>query len=837
MTFDGHPSVGVAVFQLPGTNALDIAERVRQKMAELGKRFPKGIDYRIAYDTTPFIRESVTDVFKTLFEAAGLVALVVLVFLQNWRSVLIPMVAMPVAIIGTFAVMMAVGFSLNNISLFGLVLAIGIVVDDAIVVVENVERWLDRGLAPREATYQAMEEVTGPVIAVALVLCAVFVPCAFISGITGRFFRQFAVTIAASTVFSAINSLTLSPALAAILLRPRHGVEHDPLTRLLRFTLGWFFRLFEKTFNASIAGYGWFVGRLLRMSFLVLFAYGCLLVLTFIAFDKAPRGFVPQQDQGRLIASIQLPDAASLERTQVALKKIDEIARNTPGVAHTITVAGYSFVQAANGSNFASMFITLDPFDKRRRPDLSDMAIMGKLRAKWISQVKDAQAMAFPAPPIPGLSVAGGFKLMVEDRGGLGLNNLDHQTTNLIAQLRTEPSLVGVATQFSAVTPQLFLDIDRTKVASLGIPFESVNQTLQIFLGSLYVNSFNAFGRHWQVNVQAEGDFRNHTGDINMLQVRNNQGQMVQLGALATIREISGPIFVNRYNLYTAASVTGSLRPGSSSGDVIAAVDKIADQTLPISMNKEWTELMFMQIHEGNTAMYVFALSVACVFLALAALYESWSLPLAVILVVPLCLLFSVLGVRNFSLKDNTVNIFVQIGLVVLVGLACKNSILIVEFAKRLGEEGKPRHEAATEASRLRLRPILMTSFAFIFGVIPLVVATGAGAEMRRSLGTAVFSGMLGVTFFGIFLTPVFFYVIYGLRETRLFRSAAMHWVSSLTMGTFFGVWFGYFLSRLGLGRPAWGMIAGGCVGVLGAIAVQTIHRRFASRERGERKE
>ena len=793
MTFDGNPSVGVAIFQLPGTNALDIAERVRKKMLELKKRFPEGVSYQIGYDTTPFIRESVADVFKTLVIAASLVAMVVLVFLQNWRSVLIPMIAMPVAIIGTFAVMAAVGFSLNNISLFGLVLAIGIVVDDAIVVVENIERWLDRGLEPREATYRAMSEVTGPVIAVALVLCAVFVPCAFISGITGRFFRQFAVTIAASTVFSAINSLTLTPALSAIFLRPRHRAEHDPLTRLLQFALGWFFRLFEKTFNAGNAGYAWIVGRLLRINLLVLLVYGGLLFLTYWTFQMAPRGFVPQQDQGRIIASVQLPDSSSLERTQKALKKVEEIARKVPGVAHTLTVAGYSFVQAANGSNFGSMFITLDPFDQRTTRDRTDQAIMGRMFPQWAAQVKDAQVLAFPAPPIPGLSVAGGFKLMVEDRGGLGLTALDQQTTNFIGELNKLPALDRVSTQFRSATPQLYMDIDRTKVASLGIPFDDVNQTLQIYLGSLYVNSFNAFGRHWQVNVQAEGDFRNHQDDINLLQVRNNQGQMVQLGALGELREINGPIFVNRYNLYTAASVTGNLKPGASSGDVIAAVDKLANEKLPLSMSKEWTELMFMQIREGNTAMIVFALSIASVFLTLAALYESWALPLAVILVVPLCLLCSVLGAEYLNAKDNSVNIFVQIGLVVLVGLACKNSILIVEFAKRLRERGESRFAAAQEASRLRLRPILMTSFSFIFGVVPLMIARGAGAEMRRSLGTAVFSGMLGVTLFGIFLTPVFFYVIDRIGETRLFASPAMRKIgagsivllSLLTLGLF----------------------------------------------------
>jgi multidrug efflux pump len=834
MTFDGRPSVGVAIFQLPGTNALDVAERVQEKMRKLAKRFPDGVDYQIAYDTTPFIRESVADVFQTLLIAALLVGLVVLAFLQNWRSVLIPMIAMPVAIVGTFAVMAAVNFSLNNISLFGLVLSIGIVVDDAIVVVENVERWLDKGMAPREATYKAMDEVTGPVIAVALVLCAVFVPCAFISGITGRFFRQFAVTIAASTVFSAINSLTLSPALAAILLRPRHGVRRDPLTWLLNVAFGWFFRLFNATFGASTVAYAWIVGRLLRVNVLVLIVYGALLVWTYMTFKDAPRGFVPQQDQGRIMVGVQLPDASSLERTRAALSKVDEIARNTKGVAHTLTVAGMSFVQGANGSNFGSMFITLDPFAERNKPDLTDEAIMARLRPQWARQVKDAQVLAFGAPPIPGLSVAGGFKLMVEDRGGLGLSILDRQTDGLIRKLQKLPALVGVSTQFRSTTPQLYMDIDRTKIASLGIPLNDVNQTLQIYLGSLYVNSFNAFGRHWQVNVQAEGDYRNRVDDINLLKVRNDQGQMVPLGALTNVREIGGPIFVNRYNLYTAASVSGNLKPGSSTGDVIASVDKLADQTLALAMNKEWTELMFMQIRAGNTAMYVFGLAVACVFLALAALYESWSLPLAVILVVPLCLLCSVLGVQYLNAKDKSVNIFVQIGLVVLVGLACKNSILIVEFAKRLRQRGESRFEATKEASRLRLRPILMTSFAFILGVVPLVVASGAGAEMRRSLGTAVFSGMLGVTLFGIFLTPVFFYVIYGLSETRLFMAVATQWIGSIMLGALVGLGVGFSLSRIGLVDQTWALIVGGCVGVIAALLLQTVHWHMNGRRQDQ---
>ena len=824
-TFDRQPGVGVAVFQLPGTNALDVADRVLAKMKELKARFPDDIEYNPAYNITPFIRESVKDVVYTLFEAVILVGLVVLLFLQNWRSVLIPMIAVPVAIVGTFAVMAAVGFSLNNISLFGLVLAIGIVVDDAIVVVENVERWLEHGLAARDAARRAMEEVTGPVIAVALVLCAVFVPCAFISGITGRFFTQFAVTIAVSTVFSAINSLTLSPALAAILLKPHHA-RHDPITWLLKHTLGGFFRLFNAGFGASVSAYAWAVGKLLRVNVLVLLAYAALLVWTNSLFQHAPRGFVPQQDQGRIYCHVQLPDSASLQRTREAMAKIEKIILETPGVAHVQTVAGYSFPLAANGPNFGSMFVNLDPFDKRRSPSLRDTEIIGKLRGALFQQVKEAQVQMFSAPPIPGLSVVGGFKIMVE-QVGLDLNTLGRQTDALVSELsdrKKHPGLVDVSTQFRAKTPQLYLDIDRSKAYALGVSLAEADQTLAIYLGSLYVNSFNVFGRHWQVNVQAEGDYRNRPSDINLLQVRNNRGQMVPLGTLTALREQSGPVFVNRYNLYTAASISGGLRPGVSSGEVIADVDRVSAATLPLSMKTDWTELMFMQIRAGDTTLFVFGFAVVCVFLALAALYESWSLPLAVILAVPLCLLWSLAGVL---MAGDSVNIFVQIGLVVLVGLACKNSILIVEFARRLHQQGQPRWEATKEASRLRLRPILMTSLSFILGVVPLVIATGAGSEMRRSLGTAVFSGMIGVTVFGVFLTPVFFYVIQGISEMRVFTSIATQWIGSILMGGLLGAACGYFLGHLGAAQTQWAMAVGAAAGILAALVLPALHRRI----------
>ncbi len=530
--------------------------------------------------------------------------------------------------------------------------------------------------------------------------------------------------------------------------------------------LGWLFRGFNRLFDVVSAVYGWTVGHLLKLSADVLVAYGGLLVLTYGVFQRAPTGFIPQQDMGRLLVNIQLPDSASLQRTLETVKQVESIAHEIPGVRHTVTITGMSFLAQANSSNFGSMFVVLEPFDERRgKPKLGAEAIMAKLSKQYNKRVKDAKIIVRGSSPIPGLGVAGGFKLIVEDRSSLGLKALQTQTDDLTRKLQAQPGLVGVATQFRSNTPQLFLDVDRTKVESMGVSFNDVNQTLSMFLGSLYVNSFSEFGRHWQVTIQAEGDYRNQISDINLLKVRNRQGNMVPLGTLVNVREVGGPISVPRYNLYTGAAITGNIAVGVSSGEAINTVNQVAAENLPLSMRAEWTELMFMQLRAGNTAMYIFALAAASVFLALAALYESWSLPLAVILVVPLCLLCSVAGVL-YTGRD--VNIFVQIGLVVLVGLACKNAILIVEYAKQLQQEGRSRHEATKEACRLRLRPILMTSFAFICGVIPLVVAEGAGAEMRRSLGIAVFSGMLGVTLFGIFLTTVFYSVIQGLSESRL---------------------------------------------------------------------
>lgn len=895
-TFDGQPAVGLSVYQLPGTNALDVAVAVRKKMEELKEHFPEGLDYAIGYDTTPFIRESVMDVVTTLLEAVVLVGLVVLVFLQDWRAMILPLIDVPVSIIGTFAVMAALGFSLNNISLFGLVLAIGIVVDDAIVVLENIERMMAMGHDARTATIMAMEEVTGPIVAVGLVLCAVFVPCAFISGITGLFFHQFAVTIAVSTVISAINAVTMTPSRAVLIFRAepgKHVHEHrrealpwwifivvggvisyllaprflegrfglpaipDPdsvhqLARSVYWTviavyvtpgalvggifgwlsirplnafLGWLFRGFNYAFDAMTGGYAFVIGRALRMCVVVLAIYLGLLVMTYVEFKRAPTGFIPQQDQGRLIVNVQLPDSSSLQRTIEAVADVDEITRATPGVAHTVAFAGMSFLLQAPSPNYASMFVVLDPFAKRQSPHLTADAIMARLRHAWAEKVPEAKVTVFGASPIPGLGTAGGFKIVVEDRGGLGLDALQTQTEALVRKLKNYPPLASAATQFRSNTPQLWLDIDRTKAAALGVSFSDVNQTLSMFLGSLYVNSYNEFGRHWQVTVQADGNFRNTMDAISLFQVRNNRGEMIPLGTLVTPREIGGPVSMTRYNLYTSATINGNIL-GFSSGDAISLIDRVSAETLPLSTKTEWTDVMFMQIKAGNTAFYVFVLAIMSVFLALAALYESWSLPLAVILVVPLCLLCSLAGVRY---TDRDVNIFVQIGLVVLVGLACKNAILVVEYAKQLHVKGQSVYDATKDASRLRLRPILMTSFAFIFGVIPLMIASGAGAEMRRSLGIAVFSGMLGVTLFGIFLTPVFFYVITRVGETQLFASAIIQRAGSALMGAALGGAIGYMLALLELVLLPWGPIIGAFVGLLLILTLFEVKRLLTS--------
>jgi hydrophobe/amphiphile efflux-1 (HAE1) family protein len=774
-TLDGSPSVALNVFQLPGSNALDTARQVYAKMKELKKSFPDGLEYQIVYDTTPFINDSVNEVFYTLRDAVILVSLVMLVFLQNWRAAIIPLIAVPVAIIGTFAVMAAFRFSLNNLSLFGLVLAIGIVVDDAIVVVENIERWLEQGLSPRDAARKAMDEVTGPVIAVGLVLFAVFIPAAFLGGISGQFFRQFAVTIAVSTVISAFNSLTLSPAMAAILLRPR-GTRRDPLTWLLDITLGWFFRLFNAGFKLSTSIYVRLVGMLLRVSLITMLVYVGLLGLTYWQFNRTPTGFIPQQDKGYLLLNVQLPDSASVERTEKTMARIEKIVRDlTIGgkkvVAHTVGISGQSLILGANAPNLGSMYVILEDFAARHGSAQTADAIAEAIRDRCQREVQGAIVSAFGAPPIDGLGATGGFKLIIEDRGNLGMSELQRVSDKIVDAGNQTSGLHGLFNSSRVNTPWLYLDIDRTKCMALGVQVSDLFNTLQVYLGSFYVNNFNEFGRTWQVNVQADQRFRNKVPDILRLQVRNNQGQMIRLGSLMDVRDVSGPVMVMRYNMYSATSITGAMDPSISSGQAIAMMQEIADKQLPPSMAYDWTELTFMQLQAGNAAIYVFALGVVFVFLVLAAQYESWSLPLAVILVVPMCLLCSVTGA---AMSGTDVNIFTQIGFVVLVGLAGKNAILIVEFAKQQRERGESAREAVLQASRLRLRPILMTSLAFIFGVIPLVLAHGAGAEMRQDLGIAVFSGMLGVTFFGIFLTPVFFFVIQWFKgENPVVASAS----------------------------------------------------------------
>ena len=967
---NGVPSVSLAIFQLPDANALDTAVLVKEKMKELEKSFPEGLKQEIRYNTTPFISESIGEVFKTLREAVILVAVVVLLFLQNWRSAVIPLVAVPVAIIGTFAVMAVFGFSLNNLTLFGLVLAIGIVVDDAIVVVEAVEHHIERGLSPRDATIKAMDEVSGPVIAIGLVLSAVFVPCAFITGIVGQFFRQFALTIAASTIISAFNSLTLSPALAALLLRPRLKNErHDVLPRagymilggwlgmiviapgassqipwlagrvvaadvvgaLIGGGLGWFttrplnwilskaFGLFNRGFAASTNWYTRAVGGLLRVSALVVVVYGGLLGLTYWGFITTPTGFIPSQDMGYLLVNVQLPDSASSERTREVMSRLEKLARTNIGVKFTQAMSGQSLLLSANGSNFGSMFLILDSFEHRPSPvsdrffqwcddsvTVLDQRIEGFYRflggpppetkgkaakrpatfmekvgawvplrrmirtglgesdeidrlrnvinrpfaskqpmekkageplkagprkpgaervrkimpapplEQWIrdrlglpkyeslygeaiaktlsevfkSAVPEATITVLGPPPVRGVGRAGGFKIMIKDRGDNGSAVLQGQTDGLTDKLKQDPRLFGMTSVFRANVPQLYVDVDRKGSTTKGVALQDLFDTLRVYLGSRYVNDFNLFGRTWQVVVQADSKFRNRVDEVHRLKVRNAAGTMVPVGALAEIREVNGPLVLTRYNMYPAAPINGSAAPGVSSGEAIAIVQGMATDPvngLAPSMSFEWTELAYLELQAGNTAMIVFGCAVVMVFLVLAAQYESWSLPLAIIMVVPMCLLSAVAGVK-IAYQD--VNIFTQIGFVVLVGLASKNAILIVEFAKARREQGETREQAALDACRLRLRPIVMTSLAFILGVAPLILGQGAGAEMRRTLGITVFSGMLGVTIFGIFLTPVFFVVVDRLSSLRMFRSGPIYQLGNFLLVLLtFGLW------------------------------------------------
>jgi multidrug efflux pump len=833
---DGEPSTTLAVFQLPGSNALETAHGIRTKMEELKARFPEGVDYRIHYDTTVFIEESIASVMHTLVEAFALVFIVVLVFLQNWRATIVPMIAVPVSLIGAFAMMALLGFSLNNLSLFGLVLAIGIVVDDAIVVVENVESWMAKGLSPRDASRKAMDEVTGPVIAISLVLCAVFVPTAFMAGISGQFYRQFALTIAASTIISAFNSLTLSPALCALLLKPHahgeHGAAHQealprpgiallggllaylfllgPIGKLfgievgghgshaeaahtsatavlalkavvfaagavagwlagivINRLLGAFFRAFNRAFDITINGYGGAVKLLLRTSLIALVVYGGLIALTFKGFSVVPVGFIPEQDKGYLVLNAQLPDGATLDRTDRLIRELGEVARKEDGVDHTIEVPGYSIVLSTNISNTGGIFVILKPFEERAgNPELSGPAIIAKLRRK-MREYREASIAIFNAPPVDGLGSTGGFKLQVQDRRGAGLRSLQGSVANLADQGNLDPRLVGLFTSFSVSQPQLKIEVDEEKAKAQHVRLSDIDQTLQAYLGSFYVNDFFFQNRNWQVNVQAGPAYRMQMKDIGNLEARNQKGDRVPLRTLTKVAYDSGPAVVNHYNLYPSAELNGATAPGVGSGQMISIMDNLAQEQLPSSMGYEWTELTYQQILAGKDLLtkLAFPLAVVFVFLVLAAQYESWSLPVAIILIVPMCLLAAIAGVW-LAKMDN--NIFTQIGLVVLIGLAAKNAILIVEFAKQEQDAGKSRIDATIAACRLRLRPILMTSFAFILGVVPLVLAKGAGAEMRVALGVAVFSGMLGVTFFGIFFTPVFYSVIRKFTEPKV---------------------------------------------------------------------
>ncbi len=857
---DGRPSVALVEFLLPGANALDTGDRIKAKMRELEAHFPKGLRYAVIYDTTPFIRESVHEVFNTLRDAVILVAVVILLFLQDWKALLLPVIDVAVSLVGTFAVMALMGFTLNNLTLFGLVLAIGIVVDDAIVVLENIERWLDKGLPVREATIKAMNEITGPIFAITLVLSSVLLPSAFLGGITGQFFRQFALTISVAMIISAVNAMTMTPARAAWifasrdrkdeggrmkdekekqsapihpssfrlhpskealpwwsfalfgglatawLLTPMLGAwlglpagedgEAAPgglraalltwgisailflpgavaggmlgwfLIRPVNRALDYFFRGFNWIFERTTQAYGRAVGWCLRLSVVVLLVYVGLIGLTGFGFTRVPSGFVPIQDKGYLVVNIQLPDSASLERTVEATAAVEKVALDTPGVAHTVATPGLSFVLNANSPNYANIFVILKPFDERRDSSLTGEAIAARLRERVQREVPEARVLVFGAPAVRGLGNAGGFKLMVEAAGDADFDALQARADNLAAKGNQQPGLVGLFNGFRARTPQLYVDIDRTKAKTMGVALTDVFDSLQAYLGSYYVNDFNRFGRTWQVNVQADAPFRVDAETIRQLKVRNADGDMVPLGALAEVRDSAGPVQITRYNMFPAAPINGASLPGVSTGDVLRTMENLSDQELSRNMTSEWTELSYMQKQSSKVEQFrdlrqnpfsAFVLGAVLVFFVLAGLYENWSLPLAVILVVPMCLLSALAGI---ALAGMDVNIFVQVGFVVLVGLACKNAILIVEFARDRQQEGASRFDAAVEAAKVRLRPIVMTSFAFILGVLPLVVAQGAGAEMRRTLGTAVFAGMIGVTLFGIFLTPVFYSVV-----------------------------------------------------------------------------
>ena len=759
---DNKPAVAIPIFAAPEANALDISAGVRATMERLAETFPEGVEYSIVYDPTVFVRKSIESVVKTLLEALALVVLVVIVFLQTWRASVIPLLAVPVSIIGTFSLMLAFGFSINVLSLFGLILGIGIVVDDAIVVVENVERNIANGLKPRDATVAAMKEVTGPIVATSLVIVGVFVPIAFLSGLTGQFYKQFALTIAIATIISTINSLTLSPALSALLLKSRNGPK-DFLTRIMDALFGWFFRLFNRLFGRATSLYAGGVRMSLGRKGFMMVLYAVLLGATYQSFQMVPSGFIPLQDKQYLVSFAQLPQGATLERTEGVIRAMSEIALEEPGVSGSVAFPGLSINGFVNSSSAGIVFVTLDDFDERKDPSLSGLAIAQRLQQKFAG-IEDAFVAIFPPPPVLGLGTIGGFKLQVQDRNDQGYQALDDVMQQVLAKAWTTPELTGVFSSYNVNMPQLFADVDRTKAIRLGIPVDEVFRTMQIYLGSLYVNDFNQFGRTYQVIAQADKPYRSSPESISRLKTRNADGQMVPLGSVVSVSESFGPDTAMRYNAFRAADLNGNAAPGYSSGQAQDAITRIMEETLPPGMTFEWTELTYQQILAGNTAIFIFPLCILLVFLVLAAQYESLTMPLAIILIVPMSILSALLGVYLTG-GDN--NIFTQISLFVLAGLASKNAILIVEFARELERQGRSLVDAAVEASRLRLRPILMTSFAFIMGVVPLVLSSGAGAEMRQAIGVSVFSGMLGVTFFGIVLTPVFYVLARKLEMGR----------------------------------------------------------------------
>lgn len=759
---DNKSAVAIAINQQPGANSLQISDQVRQTMKELKADMPAGVEYQIVYDPTQFVRSSIEAVIHTLLEAIALVVLVVIVFLQTWRASIIPLLAVPVSIIGTFSLLLAFGFSINALSLFGMVLAIGIVVDDAIVVVENVERNIESGLSAREATYQAMREVSGPIIAIALTLVAVFVPLAFMSGLTGQFYKQFAMTIAISTVISAFNSLTLSPALAAMLLKG-HDEPKDWLTRAMDRVFGGFFKQFNKVFHRGSEAYGKGVTKVINRKAIMMGLYAVLLGGAVLMGKVVPGGFVPAQDKEYLISFAQLPNGASLDRTEQVIRQMTDIARKQPGVESAVEFPGLSVNGFTNSSSAGIVFVTLKPFHDRKTKELSAGAIAGALNQKY-GAIKGSFIAVFPPPPVLGLGTLGGFKMQLEDRGALGYEALNDATQAFIKRASQTPELGPTFSSYQINVPQLNVDLDRVKAKQLGVSVTDVFNTMQVYLGSLYVNDFNKFGRVYQVRVQADAPFRASAEDIGLLKTRNANGDMVPLSSLVKVTPTYGPEMVVRYNGYTAADINGGPAPGYSSGQAQAAAERIAAETLPRGIKFEWTDLTYQQILAGNAALFIFPISVLLVFLVLAAMYESLTLPFAIIMIVPMSILSALLGVW---LTDGDNNIFTQIGLMVLVGLSAKNAILIVEFARELEMQGRSIVEAAIEASRLRLRPILMTSIAFIMGVVPLVMSTGAGSEMRHAMGIAVFFGMLGVTLFGLMLTPVFYVLLRKLTHTE----------------------------------------------------------------------